>query len=249
MTARGHAEQRCTGEPLSGKPQPPNGLLSRLAFYGRRNGYAYAALSYLGRSSFRLWCTLAPLFACGKIARWLAQPGPRIVNLGGGSNTFDRWLTADVDPRADVFVDVTKPLPFPSQSIDVIYLEEVIEHISRDDGDRLLGECRRILKPGGALRLTTPCLDLYAAQFDGDTVYERKINDIFYRHGHRYIYSKSGVHTLLEVAGFTAVMESSFRDAASPHGYFDTHALRFAISDRTTTQYWDARVPTSVGSR
>jgi hypothetical protein len=45
---------------------------------------------------------------------------------------------------------------------------------------------------------------------------------------------------MLEAAGFTAAEESSFRDGASAYGYFDTHALRFAVSDRTTTQYWDA---------
>jgi SAM-dependent methyltransferase len=240
MNALDAIERPGNGDPLSGKPHPPAGLLPRLSFYGRRNGYVYAALRFIGRSSFGFWCAVAPFFTRGKIARWLAEPGPRIVNLGGGSNTFDRWLTTDMDPRADAFVDVTKPLPFPNQSVNVIYLEEVIEHISRDEGSRLLAECQRILKPGGALRLTTPCLDLFAAQFDGSTAYEKKVNDIFYQHGHRYIYSKAGVRALLEAAALTAVTESSFRDGASAYGYFDTHAFRFATSDTTTTQYWDA---------
>lgn len=226
-------------DPLAGKQHPPDGLFPRLLFYGRRNGYFYAALSFIGRNSFSLWCAVAPLFARSKIAKWLAEPGPRIVNLGGGGNTFDRWLTADMDPRADVFVNVTKPLPFPEQSVDVIYLEEVIEHISRSEGSLLMAECHRILKPGGALRLTTPCLDLLAAMFDGSTAYETKVNSIFYEHGHRYIYSKAGIRALSEASKFTAVRESSFRDDTSAYGYFDTHALRFSISDETTTQYWD----------
>jgi hypothetical protein len=120
-------------------------------------------------------------------------------------------------------VDVTKPLTFPNQSVDVICLEEVIEHISQTRA-----------------AVTTPCLDLFAAQFDGSTAYEKRVNDIFYQHGHRHIYSKAGVRALLEAAGLAAVTESSFRDGASAHGYFDTHALRLAISDRTTTQYWNA---------
>jgi SAM-dependent methyltransferase len=228
-------------DPLAGKPSPPAGMLPRLQFYGQRSGYLYAALSYIGRASFPFWCAVAPFFARGKIEAWLQQPGPRIINLGGGSNTFDRWLTADMDPRADVFMDVTKPLLLlPNASVDMIYLEEVIEHISREQGTALLAECARMLKPGGALRLTTPCLDLYAIQFDGSTAYESKINDIFYKHGHCFIYAKAGVHALLTQAGFTAITPSTFRDAGSRFGYFDTHALRFAISDRTTTQYWDA---------
>jgi predicted SAM-dependent methyltransferase len=180
------------------------------------------------------------LFARRKIARWLAKPGARILNLGGGSNTFDRWLTADVDPRADVFVDITKPLPFWDSSIDVVYLEEVIEHVPPTDGQRLMAECHRILRPGGALRLTTPCLDSYCSQFDTSIAFERKVNDVFYLHGHRHIYSKAGIRGLLENLGFISVTLSSFRNSGSQYGYFDTHAFRFASSDPSTTQYWDA---------
>src|SRR5262249_2946794 len=219
---------------------PPAGLIPRLHFYGRRHGYIYAALSFIGRQASPFWCAVAPSFARVKILSWLAQPGPRILNLGGGSNTFHRWLTADIDPRADVFVDIMKPLPFPGNSIDVVYLEEVIEHIPAEDGQKLLAECHRILKAGGALRLTTPCLDSYCSQFDASTAFEGRFNEIFYHHGHRHIYSKAGIAELLEKAGFTSVKQSSFRDPKSPYGYFDTHPFRFAVSDPATTQFWDA---------
>lgn len=240
--------QETRADPFAGKILPPAGLFPRLCFYGRRHGYFYAALSFIGRRWFPFWCAIAPLFARSKITNWLAQPSPHILNLGGGSNTFDRWLTADVDPRADVFVDIAKPLLFPDHSVDVIYLEEVIEHISTADGQRLLAECRRVLKLGGALRLTTPCLDAYVSQFDGSTEFEGKFNDVFYLHGHRHIYAKAGIRILLERAGFTSISQSDFRDPSSPFGCFDTHALRFAVSDRTTTQYWDAVLePTIAG--
>lgn len=238
--------QNCDADPLAGKPNPPDGLFPRLLFYGRRNGYFYAALSFIGRNSFAFWRSVAPLLARKKIAKWLSKSEPRIVNLGGGANISDRWLTADMDPRADVYVDISRPLPFPDQSVDVIYLEEVIEHVPRTTGIRLLAECHRILKPGGALRLTTPCLDLFAAQFDGSISYEEKLNNIFYQHGHQFIYSNSGIKHILDVAQFTLVQESSFRDSNSKYGYFDTHSLRFAISDRSTTQYWDAIKPEQV---
>ena len=116
----------------------------------------------------------------------------------------------------------------------------MIEHISNREGSLLLAECYRALKPGGCLRLTTPCLDLLAATFDGSIANEKKVNDIFYEHGHRYIYSKAGIRTLLETSKFKAVRESLFRDETSAFGYFDTHAVRISISDESTTQYWDA---------
>ena len=196
-------------------------------------------LSSIGRKSFRFWCVVAPLFRRRRVAKWLAQDGSRIVNLGGGANIYDRWLTADMDPRADIFVNLTDPLPFPEDSVDVVYLEEAIEHISFDEAGRLLAECYRILKNGGAIRLTTPCLDLFASQLVDGIRCERAFNDIFYEHGHRYVYSKAALRDALEAALFTRLTESSFRDRVSAFGYFDTHALRFVISDFETTQYWD----------
>src|SRR5436190_1253898 len=62
--------ERRAEDPLSGKPMPPMGLLRRLRFYGQRNGYVYAILSYAGRHSILLWRTVAPLFTAARINRW-----------------------------------------------------------------------------------------------------------------------------------------------------------------------------------
>ena len=47
-----------------------------------------------------------------------------------------------------LYVDVTRPLPFRDATIDVVYSEEVIEHISPQHASAMLHECLRILKPG-----------------------------------------------------------------------------------------------------
>lgn len=227
--------------PLAGKITPPAGLLRKLCFYGKRSGYLYAAMSFLGRRYPRLWSIFGPVFSRGNLKTWLKQPAPHVLNLGGGSNLFERWLTADVDPRADVYIDITKCLPLADESLDVVYLEEVIEHISRDACKTLLNECLRILKVDGFLRLTTPDLDAFAGGFDGSKAFEVKFNEIFYGHGHKCIYSRLGVRSLLEAVGFSSITQSSFRDRDSHFGYFDTHAYRFAISESSLTQYWEAQ--------
>ncbi len=237
------SRSRGYASPLDGKPVPPSGMLPRLRYYGRRNGYLYALASYVGRYSHAFWRIFAPAFSRGRIRRWLARPGDKIVNLGGGSNIFDRWLTADVDARADVYVDILHPLPFDDGTLDVIYLEEVIEHVSREQGRSLMAECVRALKPGGHLRLTTPDLDAFVASFDGTADAAGAINDIFYEHGHRYIYSRAGIKGLLTAVGFVEVRESSFRDAEARFGFFDTHPLRFEVSHAELAQYWEARKP------
>lgn len=48
------------------------------------------------------------------------------------------------------------PSPIPSDSVDVIFLIEVIEHLLAAEVDATLKDIARILRPGGYLVLTTP---------------------------------------------------------------------------------------------
>jgi predicted SAM-dependent methyltransferase len=187
------------------------------------------------------WRMVAPAITRSYRERWLSSDKqPKILNLGGGSVLHERWLTADIDPRSDVWTDITRSLPFPNDSIDIVYLEEVIEHIGRDQGDTLLRECHRILKPGGSLRLTTPSLDYFIALPLDETASVLEINRIFLLHGHRHIYSRAEMRNLLAEAGFNQINESSFRDSESPMGEFDTHPERFPEAVADCSQYWDA---------
>jgi len=45
-------------------------------------------------------------------------------------------------------------LPFPDRSIDLVLSHSVVEHVS--SAEQYLGECHRVLKPGGVLFLSTP---------------------------------------------------------------------------------------------
>ncbi|MEO8038334.1 MAG: methyltransferase domain-containing protein [Betaproteobacteria bacterium] len=54
--------------------------------------------------------------------------------------------------------DFRKPLPWPTGSVDAVYTSHTLEHLSREDGRRLLQECFRVLKPGAVLRILVPDL-------------------------------------------------------------------------------------------
>jgi ubiquinone/menaquinone biosynthesis C-methylase UbiE len=47
-------------------------------------------------------------------------------------------------------------LPFGDATFDFVTMVETFEHIYNDDRPRALAECRRVLKPGGRLVLSTP---------------------------------------------------------------------------------------------
>ena len=83
---------------------------------------------------------------------------------------IEGWLSTDLTPgdQDTIFLDATEPFPFPDDCLDFVFGEHLIEHVSWWDGQRVLAECRRVLRPGGVLRLATPdaarLIDLYRGE-------------------------------------------------------------------------------------
>ena len=222
---------------------PPSGIFSKFAYYTRRYGVLHALLSYVGRKWPKAWTLLGPPATRRKLRNWLASPSPLILNLGGGGLLAKEWLTADITPRADVYMDLSKPLPLPSRAIDGVYAEEVIEHLDRSAGQKMLTESFRVLKAGGTLRLTTPSLDYFAQRAQREPGAIQEVNDIFYCHGHKFIYSEEALRRALSEAGFINVKKSRYRDPDSRYGSFDSHPARFAFAPPEWSQYWEAEKP------
>ena len=55
--------------------------------------------------------------------------------------------------------DLSKGIPLPDQSCEVVYHSHVLEHIPRDSAPDFLKECYRVLAPGGILRIAVPDLE------------------------------------------------------------------------------------------
>jgi SAM-dependent methyltransferase len=89
---------------------------------------------------------------------------PVCVALGGGRLTPEGWISADLRPRVSdgLVVDLRQDLPFRSSSIDYFHCEHALEHLSFEEGTRLLTEARRCLKPTGCIRIATPDASRFA---------------------------------------------------------------------------------------
>jgi predicted SAM-dependent methyltransferase len=103
-----------------------------------------------------------------QISDYLKTHQRRFLRVGSGSHTDPGWLSVDLVPvsASVVFMDVTKPLPLPSDSFDAVQCEHVIEHIPYRAGQTMLREIHRVLRPGGTLRIATPNLDLVRRLID-----------------------------------------------------------------------------------
>jgi hypothetical protein len=86
---------------------------------------------------------------------------PLLVNIGCGRVWHKDWINLDHQPTAPEVTafDLRKPLPFPDASVDGLYASHILEHLDMREGRRVLRECRRVLKPGGILRIVVPDLE------------------------------------------------------------------------------------------
>ncbi|MGH9189362.1 MAG: class I SAM-dependent methyltransferase [Acidimicrobiales bacterium] len=168
--------------------------------------------------------------------QWWAQavtaPGIRRLNWGCGQRGEPGWINSDLKwgPGIDLTADIRCGLPIKGESMDYIVSVHALPMISYPDVVPALCELRRLLKPGGLLRLGLPDLDKgIAAYLRRDRSYflvpDEDVSSIggkFTVHMLWYGYSVTlftadFAQELLEKAGFSSVNLSSYRSTSGPH--------------------------------
>jgi predicted SAM-dependent methyltransferase len=146
------------------------------------------------------------------------------LNIGAGPNPIEGWY--NVDLHAQVvgvgYLDATRPFPYPDETFDRIFTEHMIEHITYEDGRRMLAECYRVMKPGGRLRVSTPDLMFLVSLLNQPSALEWQyvvwacevftpgqpvcaesvVNNFVRAWGHQYIYTRFTLDRVLVDAGF-----------------------------------------------
>ena len=82
-----------------------------------------------------------------KILRLLA--GPLLSDL--------RRQRLDSLREKDILIhDLKKGIPYDDCSVDMVYHSHFLEHLPKESAPGFLRECRRVLKPGGIIRVVVP---------------------------------------------------------------------------------------------
>lgn len=173
-----------------------------------------------------------------QIADYFRSHEIRKLQLGCGPISLAGWLNADLRPRRpeQIFVDVRERLPFAEASVDYVFSEHMIGDLTYAQTRDLLGECRRVLRPGGRLRLVTPSLlrlsELYVNDEQGlrsryvqwsATQSEHwrgvplpgfVINTMFQEY--RFVYDPATLRRLLAEAGFDGIAEVPYGESVDP---------------------------------
>lgn len=109
----------------------------------------------------------------------------RCINIGSGkqlknSNENEEWFNIDKSDKvdADMILDLdTDKLPFQSESIDYVYMNQVVEHLSNPIF--AFNEIWRVLKRGGKVEIWSPYQGSIGSWASLD--HRREINEYTFR--------------------------------------------------------------------
>jgi len=148
-------------------------------------------------------------------------PAPRrALHAGSGDHHIDGWINVDagVSDQVEVAADLSRAIPFRSESLEYIHSEDFIEHLDLEGGKRFIAEAYRVLRRGGVMRILTPDLralidNVYHAReprhiqwcaeaLNADGACEALNMHLRMNGDHRFIYDEELLTKLLQRAGF-----------------------------------------------
>jgi SAM-dependent methyltransferase len=95
-------------------------------------------------------------------------PRPRVLDYGCADRPYRQLFPADAEyiaadlpgnPHAEIAIEPDGRVPVEDSSVDVVISTQVLEHVA--DPALYLSECRRVLRPGGQLLLSTHGIMVY----------------------------------------------------------------------------------------
>lgn len=174
------------------------------------------------------------------------------LNLGCGVSFYKGWLNINYwqnipelfykDPNGveGTFLlnwNLVKGIPLESDSVDICYHSHFLEHLSYEDGIRMIREVYRVLKPGGVHRLVLPDLRKWVnAYFCRDNFFfdqfrkmgvQKKdpvewptngsvLTGMLHGHEHKAAWDFETLSHHLNASGFHEIKETFFQESVIP---------------------------------
>jgi predicted SAM-dependent methyltransferase len=162
---------------------------------------------------------------------------PILINLGCGKDYRKGFVNVDVNFmfHSDMWLDFRNHLPWPDEHVDGIFCSHVLEHFTYLESMFILRECRRILRPGGTIRVAVPGFaSAIEAYLSGNRAFfhaeGRSLGRLFSEHlmdssNHRQLFDESFLAEALEDAGFERITRAQYGVGYGPDPVSRTLAL------------------------
>jgi len=164
------------------------------------------------------------------------------LNVGCNKKVFPHMINIDYSwfPGIDLTADIRRRLPISDKRLRGIYCEHVLEHLPFDTVPFCLSEWRRVLRPGGVVRVIVPDAELYLQTYcrigSGEDVrfpYHEPaktpmmhVNRTFRSDGHQYAYDFETLARLLGEAHFEDITRCEHRRGRDEHLLLDSDERR-----------------------
>lgn len=103
--------------------------------------------------------------AKARLRRELKRIEPPIRLEIGGHEPRDGWLVTNVNAFASYYLDAVKPWPLDDNTVEYVFSDNVIEHLTLEAGRAMLIQAHRCLRPGGIIRVVTPDLRAHVEMY------------------------------------------------------------------------------------
>lgn len=173
------------------------------------------------------------------IADYMRNHAVRKLQLGAGDFNLPGWLNTDIEPiEGQAYLDATQPFPLPDSSFQVVSSEQVVEHLTSEQGLSMMKESFRILVHGGRVRVATSNLlqltDLLRPDKTPEQIAYMKakidwhfwprtsdpanviVNLEMNEFGHRFVYTPQMLRSTIEAAGFTQIRQFKSGESDDP---------------------------------
>jgi|GEM_PF-1312777 len=166
------------------------------------------------------------------------------LHMGCGKHYLPKFVNIDgnFQRSVDYFIDARAGLPLPDATMQFVYSCHMLEHVLVEDALKILGEIKRVLKPGGYARLTLPDFRFVFKILEGlDYQFPRPfqsregqaMNFLFCDGQHKFGYSAEILRELAQQVGFSRIEDAGVTDphlppleAIEPSGSFSMNLYR-----------------------